>query len=118
MNIIRIEGLVIKGYHGVYPEERITGRDFRYDIEIKTQLIKGNTTDNIADTIDYVSVYQMVREIAQTPVNLMEHLASTITQAILNYSEDINQVKIKITKLQPPIDAIMEGVSVEMERSR
>lgn len=118
MNTIRIEGLISRGFHGVYDFERKEGRDFRYDVEIKTNLIKGNTSDNIEDTIDYAAISEIVLTQAGNPVNLIEHLAHKIATEILAYSKDINTVKIKITKLMPPINATICGVSVEMEMTQ
>lgn len=112
MNIIRIEGLRFHGYHGVYEIERHLGNEFRADIELFTNHIKANTSDNIEDTIDYAVISNLVLEISKEPVHLLEHLASKIGKKIIDYSNLVDALTIKITKLNPPMEISIEGVSV------
>jgi dihydroneopterin aldolase len=49
------------GYHGTKPEEQANGQDFIIDVEIKLDLKKAGSSDNVEDTIDCSQVYSMVK---------------------------------------------------------
>ena len=77
---VELHGLELYGYHGVHPEERERGQRFLYDIELEVG--DRGADDRLEHAVDYSKVAATVREVAETPFNLLEALATAIAAAI------------------------------------
>ena len=54
------------------------------DLELERDLTVAGRSDQLADTVDYGAVYQVVREVMEGPPrNLLERLAEDIAQRLL-----------------------------------
>ena len=104
MAIIGLEGLEFYSHHGLHSYEREEGGKFRVDVKISANTEKAEVTDAIQDTLDYERVYQLVAIHMNTPVNLLETLAASIANDILNGFPGINWVEVEVSKLEPPIE--------------
>ncbi|MEM6766925.1 MAG: dihydroneopterin aldolase [Bacteroidota bacterium] len=118
MGTIAIEGIQLKGYHGVYPIERREGHTFQIDIYLEADLSRAMKTDKLEDTIDYASVYALVVEIMKEPVNLLEYLSASIADRILKEFSLVKSCRIKLSKLQPMTMDFCYRTFIELERSR
>lgn len=116
---IIISNMKIFAYHGVRPEEKEKGQVFIIDIELTTDLRKAGESDNLKDTVNYAEVYDLVTRITRdNKFNLIEKLAQTISEAILDNYATVENVKIRVKKPEAPIEGEFDWVAVEMERSR
>lgn len=85
-------------YHGVYPDEKTNGQNFIVDLELSTDLSVPGKSDNLAHTIDYAKVYDIVKRIIeQDSKQLLESLCEEISKTLLE-SFKIESVRIKIKK--------------------
>lgn len=116
MSKIIIEGLKIYAFHGVLPEENILGTYYLLNLELHADLWKAANSDNLADTINYAEVNRLVHEEMQFPSQLLEHVAGRIIARIHEGFPEVNFIKLKITKTNPPMIGEMKGVSVELEK--
>ena len=116
---IHIEGMEFFGHHGVYLEERTEGRRFAVDVEIERDLQPAGRSDNLADTIDYSTVYRLAKKVVEGPGhNLIEALAESIAAEILN-NTTASAVKVRVSKPGLSIDGgKLDRVSVSIHRSR
>ena len=115
MGKILLEGMEFFAYHGVYQEEREKGQLFSIDLEIQADFSTACHSDNLEDAIDYVQVYELVKAEMEIPSSLLENVAQRIIDSIRkNYSE-MEGMKVKITKLQPPISGKLKGIGIELE---
>ena len=55
---IFLNGLRFHAFHGVMPQERLTGNDYRIDLKINYPLDDAVVTDEVEDTLNYAMVYQ------------------------------------------------------------
>ncbi len=115
MAVISIEGMEFFAYHGCFKEEQIIGTKFNVDLFLKTDTSKAEETDNLYDTVNYLSVYQLVKSEMDTKSKLLEHVARRILKRIKIDFPAVTSVKIKIKKLNPPLGGKMDFVSVEIE---
>ena len=84
MDRITIKGLRFHGYHGVSESERLVGQKYEIDAELNCDLSKAGVTDELAHTIDYGQVVNLIVEIGtQHSFQLIEALADTVASAIL-----------------------------------
>ena len=72
-DLIEIKGIKSFGYHGVFESENIAGQDFYVDVLLELDLTRASVTDDVADTVNYAEVTDLVlEEITGEPVSLIE----------------------------------------------
>ncbi len=113
MAIIGLEGMIFHSKHGVFPEEEVLGARYEVDAFITTSIQKSGVTDQLADTIDYSKIYQLIENKMQERYKLLEFLAFQLAHEILESDKRIQNVKIKISKLHPPLGGLCNATSVE-----
>lgn len=112
---ILISGMRFYGYHGCFEEEQTIGTRFVVDIALTTSNTKSVETDNIEDAINYVSVYELVREVMDKPTHLLEALAGRIIQSVKSTFAEVVNVRVKVCKLNPPLDNQTDYIAIELE---
>ncbi|MDQ0340667.1 dihydroneopterin aldolase [Caldalkalibacillus uzonensis] len=106
-------------YHGVFAEENKLGQSYIVDVEAYLDLSAAGQSDRLEDTIDYSLIYQLVQGImARKVYRLVEAVAEDIAGQILDTFEQVQAVKVKVTKPTPPIPGHYAGVAVEIKRNR
>ena len=118
MGKILLEGMEFFAYHGVYQEERETGQNFSVDLEILADYSKACHSDKLEDAIDYVQVYELVKAEMAIPSSLLENVAQRIIDRIQKDFDQIEGIKVKITKLHPPISGKLKGIGIELAYSK
>ncbi len=101
MITIHLHKLLFHAYHGLYIEEQILGNDFEVSADIEVAL-KGKVTD-IEQTINYATLYGIIKERMQLSTPLLETVAHELTEVIHSVDERIKSVSISIKKLSPPL---------------
>lgn len=114
MTIISLEGMEFYSYHGCTDDEKKVGIWFRVDVRFEADTLKAQASDQLADTINYQKVYAVVAKEMQTPSNLLENVAFRIKNNLLLEFGDLQNLKIKISKISPPLGGKIEKVSVEI----
>lgn len=116
MDVIRLNKMSFYGYHGVSAAEKETGRRYEVDCELETDLAPPGQTDSLTDTIDYVAVFETVKEIVEGKAySLIESLAAAIAEAILE-NFPIYAVTLRIRKIMPPIPGNIDHIEIEVTR--
>lgn len=113
---ILIEDLKIYAFHGVLPEENITGTYYLVNLELHTNLWKAAESDNLEHTINYAEINDLIHQEMKINSQLLEHVCGRIINVIHNQFPQIELIKIKLTKTNPPMKGEMKGVSVEFEK--
>ena len=118
MDKVILKGIQFHGYHGVAEAERQLGHKYEIDLELMTDLSVAGKMDDLTRTIDYAQVVQLVIEIGtQQSFQLFEALAEAIAAAILDQFK-IEEVRITVKKLSPPIEPRLTYAGVEIHRKR
>ncbi len=118
MDKIILKGIQFHGYHGVAEAERQLGQKYEIDLELMIDLSAAGRTDDLTHTIDYAQVVQLAIKIGtQQSFQLFEALAETIAEAILAQFQ-IEEVRIAVKKLSPPIEPTLTYAGVEIYRKR
>lgn len=106
--------LRFRAYHGVLPQERVEGNDFIVNLRLAYDFDKAMETDDVADTLSYADVYQLVQQEMQQPSNLLEHVVGRIGKRLLAEFPLIKAIDLKLTKVNPPMGADCDGAGVEI----
>ncbi|MDP3665964.1 MAG: dihydroneopterin aldolase [Sediminibacterium sp.] len=114
---IQLHNLILFAHHGIYEEEKILGNEFSLDISIRfsPQYLP---VKHMADTIDYVAVYELVKKRMDIPTLLLETVITEIAQKILAQFSLAEEVFIAIRKTHPPISQFQGSVGVSFELKR
>ena len=111
---IYINDLRFHAFHGVMPQERLTGNDYSVSIRIGCNVEKAMLSDDIDDTVDYGEACSIVSQEMAVPSQLVERVAYRIADKIARRYPDVTSIDIKVTKLNPPFGADCEGAGVEI----
>ena len=110
MSKITIENMEFYAYHGHFEEEQKIGTWFSLDLIMDVDTSKAELTDELEDTVDYSSVYQVVKEQMMIPSKLLENVGRRILNTIKEQFPDVKDAILKIRKMNPPIGGKMNFV--------
>ena len=111
---IILSGLRFHAYHGVMAQERQTGGDFLVDLQVMCDLEKAVHSDDLSDTLNYGTLYDLVHQEMMQPSQLLEHVAGRIAQRVFDGFPQVENVVITVTKVNPPMGADLKGASVTL----
>ncbi len=118
MAIIEIENMEFYSYHGCFAEESKIGTHFLVSLWLDVDTTKAQRSDNIEDTVNYLSVYQTVKKQMAIPSHLLEHVADRIASSVMDEFHAISNIRVKIVKRNPPLGGRIEGVALTIEKTR
>lgn len=105
-------------HHGCFEEEQVIGTNFEVDVAMAVDTSLAQKSDNLADTVNYLSVYQVVKREMAKPSHLLEHVADRVGEAILAEFAMVGEVKVRLSKLNPPLGGQIGSVSVTILATR
>lgn len=117
-SFIHIDDIHLHACHGVLPQEQLTGNDYIINVRVGYDISRAMYTDDVADTLNYAEVYNIIKEEMNVPSKLIEHVAGRITDHLLASYADITSITLRITKLNPPMGADCYGAGVEITVTR
>lgn len=118
MGKIFIEGLEFYAFHGFYEEEQKIGGKYLVDIELETDTYLASTQDKLEETVNYAAVTSEVSEVMKVKSKLIEHVAGRIIDRVLNKFANVECIKVKVSKINPPMGYKLKSVSVELTKNR
>lgn len=109
---ILLENIQIYAHHGVFNQETLVGNNFVVNLKIKINLLKAVSSDNLNDTVSYALVYEVVKREMTINSKLLEHVAGRIVSSLKKEFQEIEQIELKLSKLNPPVGGQVESASV------
>ena len=110
---VLLENLRFHAYHGVLPQERLTGNDYIVHLRIKYDVGRALASDDVNDTLNYADVYQLVSQEMAVPSDLVERVAGRIGDRLFRRYSGIEAVK-----RNPPMGGDADGAGVELHWTR
>lgn len=115
MGKIILEDMEFFAYHGCFREEQIIGNPFIVHIELDIDTKEAETSDQLHDTMNYQTVYNLVSAEMKQKSHLLEHVCRRIIDAIKEAFPRIQHISVKVSKMNPPMGGKMKCVSVVLE---
>lgn len=115
INRINIEGIKLYAYHGCLDEEAKIGANYIVDVYITIDFSSAAKSDDLNETIDYCAIYEISKKQMAIRSKLIEQVCERIYSNILSDFKTIQSLRVKVTKLLPPMNGNVEKVSVEIE---
>ncbi|MBA2744692.1 MAG: dihydroneopterin aldolase [Flavisolibacter sp.] len=108
---ISLQNIRLKGAHGIHVEERLVKNEFELNVDLKYNPA-GEVIQSIKETIDYVSVFELVKAEFDKPTALLETLAMRMAGEIIKQHKQVCFISINIKKLHPPIEKFKGAVGI------
>lgn len=119
MSCLEISGIRAYGYIGALAAENELGQWFEVDLTLWLDLDLAASSDRLADTYDYCQAVQATQALIRTSrFRLIERLADAIATTTLATDPRLGQIKVRLTKLTPPIADFDGQITVELMRSQ
>jgi dihydroneopterin aldolase len=114
---ITLTGLRVRGFHGVFDDERRDGQDFVVDITLWLDLTGAVAGDELTATVHYGELAQLAAGIvAGPPRDLIEAVAGEIADTVMaTYAP--HAVEVTVHKPSAPIPLDFQDVAVTIRRS-
>ncbi len=107
---IEIEGITLRGLHGVLDHERRDGQLFVFDVTLE---LAEPAVDDIDATVDYRDVVAAVREVSDgTAFQLLETLAAAVAEE-LKRRFAVSGVRVRVGKPELELEGGRATVTAE-----
>lgn len=114
--IIEIEGMEFFAYHGCFEAEQIVGNKFIVYACLHYKCDKAATSDNIHDALSYQTAYEIIAKEMMQNSHLLENVAQRTINSLYQSFPQLEFVKIKISKLNPPLGGKIYSTSITLEK--
>jgi dihydroneopterin aldolase len=105
-------------YHGVAPQENLIGNEYIIDLKLKVDISKAAQTDEVADTVNYAEVHQVIMAEMAVPSKLLEHVGGRIVEKLFQQFPTLEEIELHLSKRNPPMGADIESAGIELHCSR
>ena len=112
MHKIIVEGIKVFAYHGCLEEESKIGTHYTVDVWMETDFSEAAKTDDLTKTIDYVTVYDIVKKQMAIRSKLIEQVGQRIVDELKSEFNTLHKLEVKVTKHNPPMNGNVEKVSI------
>lgn len=120
LDCIELRGLRVVAAHGALPEEQRRAQPFEVDLWVWADLSAAGASDDLADTIDYGGVAEVVvAAMTAGQATLLEHLAQRVADAVLGDTgggPHPQAVTVTVRKLRPPLPVDLASSAVTVTR--
>ncbi|MDE6379672.1 MAG: dihydroneopterin aldolase [Muribaculaceae bacterium] len=101
---IQLRDVLIFASHGVMPEERVTGNQYRVNVRLRIDAASFDPDkDDLATTISYADVFVLLRSVMESRAALLETVAVKFARVVCSRWPEIKGGWIEIVKTVPPI---------------
>ena len=118
MGKIILKNVRCYSFHGCLKEESVIGSDYLVNLKVWASLKKSAQSDELIDTVDYVLLNHIIKTEMSKPSKLLETVAKRINNEIFKKEPRVTKSIVSITKLCPPINGDVEGVSIKLKQKR
>ena len=111
---IELQGIELRGFHGVLDWERERGQVFLVDVELDVG--DAGTSDRIEDAVDYREVVACVREVSDARAyTLLEAFATALADTLYERFP-VSRARVRVRKPEVALDPAVEYAAVVAER--
>jgi dihydroneopterin aldolase len=114
VGIIRLQNMTFFAHHGQLSAERELGQTFQVDLEMRLDLERAVSSDDLAQAVDYTELYQLVDTVvSESEFRLLEALAGAVVRAVTDRYRPLT-LTVRVRKPNPPIPGQLDFVEVEL----
>jgi dihydroneopterin aldolase len=107
------------GRHGVHDWERAAPQPFEVDVELGMDLNPAGEADDLARTVDYGRVFDIVRDVVETRTyHLLEAIGQAIADDVLAAFPAVDEIDVRVRKPKVKLSGALDYAGVEIARRR
>ena len=119
MDKIKLNRIELWGSIGVMEEEKSGSQRYWISIEIGADLKPAGLSDQLKDTIDYSSVFDLCASLMQASnCDLIESFAEELVCRLFQRFAIAQSVTIEVLKPDAPVSGSFESFGIEISRTR
>lgn len=99
---IVLNRMEFRAFHGCYDLEQQVGNRFTVDLEITAELGEVASEDCVEKAVNYLLVYETVREQMRVTQRTIERVSMNIMDALYARFPQIRHIRCTVSKLAPP----------------
>jgi dihydroneopterin aldolase len=117
MPTICLEGMKFISPIGYYDEEQLLLNEMEVSLELELIMSPdiAEPADEINRTVNYEEVYTIIKTIMAAPVKLLETAVKKIMTKITDLYPSVKRIKVRVSKINPPLSGRVDKVWVEDE---
>lgn len=115
MIAVHLKNLKFHAHHGLYEGEDKTGGPF--EVNLSVWYMPDEPITQLHQTINYVTLFEIVKQQMIRPNSLLEIVAETICSNIYTFFSVIKKVEISIYKCSPPIEGFEGITGITMQKT-
>jgi len=115
--LIKIKNLRLYTYIGIYQHEKLIKQELCLNLIITTNNTNACISDNIADTIDYGKIYNIIKDFSQNhKCELLEKFAYDLLKLIMS-DKKIVKCHLEVEKINifPDVDSCIVALEMTQE---
>ena len=112
---IHLQDMEFRAYHGCYDLEQQVGNRFNVALTITAHLGEVAERDDVTLAVNYLTVYEVVREQMRITQRTIERVAQNIIVAVKERFPQIVEVECTVAKLAPPLGGKVGRGSVSLK---
>ncbi len=114
---ITLQNMKFYAYHGFYEEEQLIGGHYTVDVSIEANVGKAAADDDLYQTVNYETIYFIVKREMQQPTKLIEAISERIVTHLKGHFPKMQQLAVRIEKLHPPLGGSVGAAIVLSEHN-
>lgn len=115
---IKITGLKIFAYHGVFDDEKRDGQDFYINAKLYVNLRTPGKSDALTDSLHYGEACHFMQQVfTEKNFDLIEAAGEYLCERLLKEYAELEAVELEIEKPSAPIGLPFTNVSVTLHRA-
>lgn len=109
---IELKNMRFFAHHGVLEHEKEHGNNFSVTLRFSADVSMACMSDDVADTVNYAAVYDLVKEEMAKPSKLIENVAYRILHSVKEAFPEIERIEVELAKMNPPVAGSMDYAAV------
>lgn len=116
--LVCLEQIEFFAYHGFFDEEQKMGNRYSVDVTVSTDFLQAAQHDKLANTINYGSIYAIIKAEMAIPARLLENLAFRMVNKIFHTYNEAREIEIAIRKHNPPLGGVCAASKIVLKTDR
>ena len=114
--LLELNGMKFHAFHGCLDFEREKGGEYEVDFSAEIDTTDAWLTDELASTLNYARVYDIVSAQMAKPSNLIENVAERIFHAIDEEFGLLEHFSVSVSKLNPPVSGETDRARITLKK--
>jgi dihydroneopterin aldolase len=114
MQKLTLNNMEFHAFHGCLPHEKQIGNTYEVSVAMYLDTECAGLSDNLADTVNYQTVYNIVKCEMEISSNLIENVVWRIGKSLKREFQSVHKWEISLLKHNPPLGGKVQNAKIEI----